>query len=224
MTQKHNTSGYPKAATTDYADVAGAAFINSHETALSRFAGTSNPATGAPTAWGSAEVGYLWLDTTDANSPVLKQWQQLTTGPTTYGWRDMRTPKLVWLGTPFDAVASTTSATDVAYTDVDLTASLDSSGQDSGQVLPTVRLVCLRVMANCTVGAIPAGDTGFVKVRGKGNTDETKVHALVAAKPHYQQVWVSLDTGEAFQYGVDTNAGAVTMGYEIKVMGFIEPG
>lgn len=223
MTQKHNTSGYPKAATTDYGDVAGAAFINSHETALTRFAGTSDPSTSAPTAWGANEVGYLWLDTTDANSPVLKQWQQLTAGPT-YGWRSMRSPKLKWLETPFDAVASTTSATDVGYTDVDLTASLDSSGQDAGAVLPTVRLVCLRIMANCTVGAIPAGDTGFVKVRGKGFTDEHKVHALVAAKPVYQQVWVSLDTGETFQYGVDTNAGAVTMGYEIKVMGFIEPG
>jgi len=223
MTQKHNTSGYTKAATTTDVDVAGAAFINSLETAISRFAGTSDPSTGAPAAWGSAEVGYLWLDTTDPDLPVLKQWQRLTAAPT-YGWRTMRVPKLVWLTTPFDAVSSTTSAADVAYTDVDLTATLDSSGQDAGQVLPTVRLVCLRVYANCTVGAIPAGDTGFVKVRGKSATDEVKVHAMVAAKPHYQQVWVSLDTGETFQYGVDTNAGAVTMGYEIKVLGFIEPG
>lgn len=223
MTQKHNTSGYDKATTTNDVDVAGAAFINSHETALSRFSGSSDPSVGATVTWGSAEVGYTWLDTTDVDSPIEKQWQRLTAGPT-YGWRTMRKPKVKWLETPFDAVASTTTAADVVYADKDLTASLDSSGQDAGQLLPTVRLVCLRIMANCTVGAIPAGDTGYVKVRGKGFTDEHKVHALVAAKPSYQQVWVSLDTTETFQYGVDTNAGAVTIGYEIKVMGFVEPG
>jgi len=221
MTAKWNTSTGSAAATSDNIDVAGAALINGVNTAITRYAGSSDPSTAAPVAWGSAEIGALWLDTTDADTVVTKQWQRLTAAPT-YGWRTLKTPKLVWLTAPVDAVASTTTSVDIAYTTVDLTATLDASVQDAGQVLPAVRAVLLRVLANCTTGAIPAGDTGFVKVRENSSTNEIKVHAQVAAKPHYQQVWVGLDSGEVFQYGVDTNAGAVTMTYEIKVMAAVE--
>jgi hypothetical protein len=221
MTAKWNTSTGSAAATSDDIDVAGAALINGVNTAITRYAGTSDPSTAAPSAWGANEIGAVWLDTTDADTVVTKQWQRLTAAPT-YGWRTLKTPKFVWLTTPVDAVASTTSGSDVAYTDVDLTATLDASVQDAGQVLPVVRAVCLRVYSNCTTGAIPAGNTGYVAVREKGSTNEVRVHAQVAAKPVYQQVWVGLDSGEAFQYAVDTNASAVTMSYEIKVMGCIE--
>ena len=222
MTAKWNTNGYPWALTTDNTDVGGAALINGVESAASRFSGSTDPSTAPSSAtWGAAQVGYLWLDTTDADTPVLKQWQQTGSGPATYGWRTCYIPKLVWLTTPVDAVASTTTAADIPYTTLDLTATLDASVQDSVN-RPAVRAVLLRVLANCTTGAIPAGDTGFVKVRENGSTNEIKVHAQVAAKPVYQHVWVGLDSGEVLQYGVDTNAGAVTMTYELKIVAAIE--
>lgn len=221
MTAKWNTSGYNAGATGDDCDVLFAALINGVESAASRFASSSDPSTGAPVTWGSAQVGYLWLDTTDADTPVLKQWQQTGTGPTTYGWRTLQIPKLIPLTTPVDAVASTTTSVDIAYTTLSLAATLNASVQDAVN-RPKVRMVLLRVLANCTTGAIPSGDKGFVKVRENGSTNEIKVHAQVAAKPVYQQVWIGLDSSEVIEYGVDTNGGAVTMTYEIKIMAAIE--
>ena len=220
MAQDWNTTSQAAAATTDAVDVAGAALINGVKTALTRYSGSANPATGAPSAWGAAEVGTPWVDTTDVDTVVGKQWQRLTAAPT-YGWRTLKTPKLLWLTTPATAVAAASTAADLAYATLDLSAVLDASVQDAGQVLPLVRAVCLRIYCKCT-GAIPAGDTGFVKVRENGSTNEIKVHAQVNGKPVYQQAWIGLDSGEILQWGVDTNAGAVTIDYELLIMAAIE--
>lgn len=222
MTQAWNNTGFPAAATTDDIDVAGAALINGVKTALTRYWGSADPSSGAPTAWGSAELGTEWWDSTDTDNPVRKVWSRLTAAPT-YGWRTLRYPKLKWLTTPAAVTFSPASpaAADVVYTDVDLTSLLDSSCQDAGQLLPVVKAVLLRIRVRET-GTIATGDNTYFKIRGKGTTDERKLYCKVSSVYEEQDVWVSLDSAGAFQFGIDVGSASPNVEYEAWVRAIVE--
>ena len=166
--------------------------------------------------------GRFWLDVGVDGSeadPMWKRFAQLTAVPG-YGFRKMRVPKVLHVTSDLDALAVASSAVDVAWTDIDLTATLDASVQDSGDVARVVRRVLLRLYAKITAGAHPTGLKCYLAVREKSVTDP--VHyctTAILAIPNYLDVWVGLDSGENFQYSVDTNAGGNTVEYGIKILG-----
>lgn len=228
MTQKHNSGAYDAPATTMDMDDFAAAVVGSIETALTHYAGSSDPSTGAPAAWGAAEVGYVWCDTTDPYTPVWKQWTKLTAGPT-YGWRTLRRWKIRWLTTPAAVTFGTASpqAADVAWEDVDLTALLDASCQDAGQVLAAVRAVCLRIRVKTGASeTIPTdgSDNCYFAVRENGSTTQFNVYPQVARRYTESQVWVGLDAGEIFEFMVDIGGGTAEFAYEAWVVGIAEEG
>lgn len=219
MTQKHNTSGYTKATTTTDVDVAGAAFINSDETAMTWFYGSSDPSVGAPSAWGSAEVGYNWLNGTDAANILWRRWCQLTTDPT-YGWRDMRVRKVLQPSEPVAVNFSGASpaAADTGWTEVNLASLLDSDVQDSGQIGVTVHDVTLFVTltpgASETVGA----SNCFIEFRrDSGTLACAKLKAQVATFPVCGTVKVPLAV-EKFEYRVVVGGGTPSCAFTAYII------
>jgi hypothetical protein len=224
MVQQWNSGAYDPGEIDHDADVLFAELIGGVKSALTFYAGSSDPSSGAPTAWDSPEVGTEWKDTTDADNIVRKQWQQLTTGPTTYGWRTMRLQKTLWPTSRQSVIAAATTAADLAYANQSLAAILDAGPgnvQDAGQLRPRVRSVTLIIRTRFTTSTHPATDTLFVKVRpgqASANTNERKVYCPPTVNVwHEQEVEVQLDTSEVFQWGVDTNAGGNTVAYEIEL-------
>lgn len=221
MTSKHNTTGHP---VPDYTsqdwDVFAGYMQDGLDTALTHFYGASDPSSGAPTPWGAAELGTVWTQDPGGGSYTTVDWiwAELTAG--NYGWRRRRIPKLIWLDTPVEAVAAA-SATEAAYGDVSLAAALSASVQDSGQSLPLVGLVCLRVVITPTA-AVAAGDHCYMKFRKKGTTNEFKCKGIVNGVPSTYQIWVGLDTSEVMQVGYETNAAASGFDFTCHIVGAIE--
>lgn len=197
--------------------------INGVKTALTHYAGSTDPSVGALTAWTSADVGVKWLDTTDPANPVWKLRQQVTGGPT-YGWRPLRTPKLKMLTTPVDVIAAASIAADAIYADVSLAALLDGAApevQDPSCNACVVRLVLLNVYMKPTA-AVPGGDKCWIALREKGTTNEIKVHGQVNGVPRWERHWVGLNASEVLQRQYDANGGTATFDVQVQIVGLVE--
>lgn len=215
MTQQWKSGAYPEGSVADDADDLFSELIGGVKSALTHYAGSADPQTGA---WGAAEVGTEWEDTTNPDNPVTYRWERLTAVPA-YGWRLKRATKTIHLETDVDALAAASTAVDVAWTALDLTAVLDASVQDAGQVLPAVRRVRLQVYVKITAGAHPTGLKCYVALRQTGTTAPVHyVCAQILNIPVYAEVLVGLDTGESLDYSVDTNAGGNTVAYGLKII------
>lgn len=217
MAQTWNAGANPLGTVADDADDLFSELIGGVQTALTCYSGSSDPSTGAPTAWGVGEVGTWWKDTTDVDNIVWKQWQRLTAGPT-YGWRTVRAHKHLWPTANVAVIAATSTGADVVYTDQSLASIADASLQDSGQLLGLVKVATLIIRCRFTTSTHPGGDKLFVKVRNKGGTNERKVYCAPTVNVWVEQeVECLLNSSEVFQYGVDTNAGGNTVEYQIDV-------
>ncbi len=192
---------------------------NGVESALTHYWGPSDPSAGASPAWGAAELGTIWIDTTDPQNPVAKMWCRLDATPT-YGWRTMRVPKIKWLtATALASRAITFSPAspatgDVAFTAVDLTTLLDTL-QDSTQVTHLVVAVLLRIRVRTGASeTVPTTDDAYFGVRptGAGASSQNNVYAQVANRYFEAQVWVPLDANESFDFKVEVGGG--TAGFE----------
>lgn len=239
MTAKWNSNvGGAQSAAGDIANQSwgteGSRLVNGVWSAFTDNASASDPSSGAPIAWGSREVGAVWLDTgvsgTPAN-PVLKRWQQLTAGPT-YGWRTLRMRKRKFIADPtLAAVVFTTvspAAVDVPWEDVPLATVLDGATpgdvQDAGQLACLVTEVLLQV--EITPGAsevLTNPAKGYISFRAKGaaNQDE-RIYAQVAARPVQQQLLVQLDSNEKCQFQVVVGTGTPNFAYSAKIVEITE--
>lgn len=216
MAQEWNAGAYPLGAVSHDADDLFSYLIGGIKSALTIYSGSTDPSSGAPTTWGVDQVGTRWLDTTDVDNVVLKIWQRLTSAPS-YGWRTVRSAKMLWPTALVAVVASGSTAADVAYTDQSMATIADASLQDSGQLLPLLKSVTLVIRCRFTSSTHPGGDKLYVKVRGKGGTNERKVYCASAVNVWTEaEVECPLDSSEIFQYGVDTNAGGNTVEYQIQ--------
>lgn len=171
------------------------------ETALSDYSGTSDPSSGAPVAWGAAEVGFKWLDTTnqrfgggDDLGSVLKRWER--TGAAGYDWRTLNA--VSWIPvSPITNVLNAVGTNTVAMTDLDLTTVLTSY---------TTRALCnIQVIDRDGVG------TGvFAAFRQNGVTADaqtTRLYPSVVSIPVAGQFWVGVDSGQIFEYQVAPSSG-----------------
>lgn len=228
-----NTSGRPRRAATGQTWAEQASYFGyGIDAAMTHQSSATDPSTGAPSAWGSSEVGTLWLDIgvdgTAAN-PVLKQWQQITATPT-YGWRRMRLRKMKWLNDPAtDGTVVFTTASpqvaDVAWEDLPFATILDdaSSGdvQDANNVAAKVTEVLLRVRITDS-GTISSATKGYIAFRAKGGSQEYRIYAQVSGRPVEEEIWVPLDTNEKAQWSAVVGTGAPSFAYSATVVAFAE--
>lgn len=227
LTQKYNSPGYDAISLNTNGDVILGAAKNGLDTALTHDAGSSDPSSGATVAWGAADVGRLWLDTTTAALPVLKMWCQLTAGPT-YGWRTLRLLKTKHLSAPQAVTFSPASpaAADVAWADVDLTTLLDTAGvQDTGDTARTVAAVLLRVRVAAGASETLPGtgsDGCYFAVKAKGSTQDKRVYPQVADRYVEAEFWTALDSDEIFEFMVDVGGGTPNFRYAAWVVAFAE--
>lgn len=235
MTKKWNVSGSPRRAATGQTWATQAGYLGDGiDTAATHYSSATDPSTGAPVAWGVAEVGSWWHDTGvdgTAATPVMKQWQQLTATPT-YGWRTIKLRKIKFLPDPTLAAVTFTSvspaAADVAWEDVALATTLDGATpgdvQDAGQLACKVSEVLLLV--TITPGAsetITNAAKGYIQFRQKGATNQdVRVYAQVSGRPTQAQVWVPLDTNEKMQFGVVVGTGTPSFAYTAYILAIAE--
>lgn len=229
-----NTSGRPRRAATGQTWAEQFTYVGyGLDAAMTHQASATDPSTSAPVAWGSSEVGTFWLDIgvdgTAAN-PVLKQWQQITAGPT-YGWRRMRLRKVKWLNDPATdgtVVFTTTSpqTADVAWEDVPFATILDDSSsgdvQDANNVAAKVTEVLLRVRYTES-GVITDATKGYIAWRAKGGSQEYRIYAQVTGRPTEAEIWVPLDSNEKAQFSLVVGTGGGASGaYSATVVAFAE--
>ncbi len=208
----------------------GARLVKGVWSAFTQNASASDPSSGAPTAWTSREVGALWLDTGvdgTAASPVLKRWQQLTSGPT-YGWRTLRMRKTKFIADPTLAVVTFSTASpaaaDVAWEDVAFATVLDGATpgdvQDAGQLAAIVSEVLLQIEVTPGVSEVITDATkGYMAWRCKGATNqEQRVYGQVAGRPFQAQLLVQLDANEKAQMKVVVGTVTPNFAYSAKVV------
>ncbi len=225
MSQLWNTSGGQAAATSQNASDFMGNCKNGIEAALTDYSGTTDPSSGAPVTWGASEVGYKWLDTSNADWPVLKRWQQLTASGPTYGWRMLRLRKTIFADAPQAVVFSPASpaAANVAWTTHDLSTLLDAGSlQDSGQLEALVTEVLLRVRvtpgASETIGAADC----YMAFRKTGTSQDFRIWPQVSGRPFEQFIWVPLDSNEAFDWAIAVGTGTPSFAYQADVVGVNE--
>lgn len=226
MAQSWNTTGAPRAAGTDDVSTYLGLLLGGVNTVATLYSGNSDPSVGAPSAWGAAEVGTPWLDTTDPAEPVLSIWQQLTAAGPTYGWRRVRLPKLVRIDDPSAATVTFTSASpaaaDVPWEDVDLSALL-STYRDADEAKVSRVLLGLKIRTGAAE-TVPTTDDAWIALRKKGSSDAhgERVYAQVANRYVYAQVWVELDTAQTMQMRVEVGGGTPAFEYEARLLAFVE--
>jgi len=225
MTALWNTAAGAKAAGSDDASTYMGKCLNGIDTAVTHYASGTDPSSGAPIAWGVADVGITWKDTTDVRNPAWKQWQQLTAAGPTYGWRTMRIRKRIDLATHAALTFSPVSpaAADVAFTDLDLSTLLDASqdaGEDEGLVTQVLLRVRIRTGASET---IPLTDDAWMAFRAKGEThDGQRVYAQIQNRYVEASIWVNLDADEILQFRVEVGGGTPAFEYEAWVVALLE--
>lgn len=226
MSQAWNTAGAPRPAGTDDVSTYLGLVLGGINAAATCYSGTSDPSVGAPSPWGAAEVGSIWVDTTVPAAPVLSIWQQLTTGGPTYGWRRLRLPKTVTIADPSAATVTFTSASpaaaDVPWEDFDLSALLATYRDADEAKVSLVRLgVRVRTGASETV---PTTDDAYIAFRAKGSADADgeRVYAQVANRYVERQVWVSLDASQVAQVKVEVGGGTPAFEYAARLLAFVE--
>jgi len=204
---------------------------NGFDTALTHHSGTTDPSSGA--SWGSAQVGTIWKDTTDAQNPVWKQWQQTATSGPAYGWRTLRLRKRHMLTAPVAvtlADATPITADVLTFVDKDLTTELDTV-QDNDDCLVIAVKLRVRVREAGTVKAATAvqivdsgaaGTIGGLHFREKGTTVEQSISPQVSGMPVEKDLWIELDASEILQYAAVVGSASPSLAYEIKLVGYEE--
>lgn len=225
MTQLWNTAAGAKAAASDDASTYMGKCLNGIDTAVTHYAGGSDPSSGAPIAWGAADTGILWKDTTDVRNPEWKQWQQLTAAGPTYGWRQLRLRKRIDLATHAALTFSPVSpaAADVAWTDLDLSTLLDAN-QDAASAEALVLQVLLRVRIRTGASeTIPLTDDAWMAFRAKGEThDGQRIYAQIQNRYVEGWIWCNLDADEILQFRVEVGGGTPAFEYEAWMVAFLE--
>lgn len=209
--------------TEPYADLS-SLFIGGIKSALTRFAGSTDPSSAALTPWDATDVGTQWLDTGatgTAVTPILWTWSRLTSGPT-YGWSRDREPKIIMLTAPQDVIAAASIAADSAAADVNLATILDTAGvQDAGDNERVVRAVLLDVYLKPTA-AVATGDKCWIELKAKGETAVWRVNGQVNGVPVRQRAWLACSSAEVIQRQYDTNVGACPFDVLVTIAGVME--
>lgn len=233
MTHKWNSNdGVANSAAGDLANqdwgVEGARLVNGVWSVFTDNASSTDPAVGAPIAWGAREVGARWLDTGvdgTAVSPVLKRWQDLT-GAGGYGWRTLRLRKRKWVGDPTLAVVTlpgSPAAADIGWTTVNLASVLNGATpgdvQDAGQLTSIVAEVKLQLEVKADAAEVITDATkGYLALRGDGLTgQDQRLYAEVAGRPNQGQMDVQL-VAEKLQYKVVVGTGAPAFTWTAKIV------
>lgn len=181
------------------------------------FFGATDPSTGE--SWGADQVGYNWLNGTDAGNLVWNRWCRLTTGPT-YGWRTMRVRKILQPSEPVavDFSGASPAAADTGWTEVNLATLLDSDVQDAGQVGVTVQDVTLFVTLTPDASETIGASNCFIEFRRDGGTLAcAKLKAQVATFPVCGVVKVPL-ASEKFEYRVVVGGGAPSTAFTAYIV------
>lgn len=225
MTQKWNVSGYPKP---DTSTLGGAHLLDLDdgvETALTSFYGATDP---NPGTWGSAELGYEWIDVGVDGSvlnPVRKRWEQVS-GTPTYGWRKLFIKHIKWHTAGIALAINGNKTIDVTWTDIDLSTALVAAQELSGY--KNILAVILRVSVDADPDAGSFGaDDFYIAFRRKGDTDANviqKVYAPpLANRKDERTIVVPLDSSEVCQYMVEIGgSGSPSMNVAAYAIGIYE--
>lgn len=210
MTQKWNTGSYP--APTG-ATVGSDRFVDLQdglETALTHDAGTADPSSGAPAAWGASEIGRIWLDRTnerygggDDLGVVTKRWER--TGASSYGF--VTHPLVSWHPvSPSTVVVESTLLNGLAWRDLDLTTTTSS--------------YAVRVLLNVEVQDDHGVGSGvYAALRKNGLSEERvalRVYPQVATLPNRQQFMVEVDANQVLEYTV-VPYSATGAGFSLRI-------
>lgn len=215
----NNTPTYP-VPTTALANVDSVGrLIEGVKAARTLQAGSASPSAVADTAFSSTDVGTLHHDTTTAAQPALKQYRQITAGPT-YGWQTLQLVRKLRPADVVAVVALTSTSVDVAYgAAVSLATIFDNSVQTSGQVGFRVWSVLLRVRVRFTSSTHPTGDKLWVKLKNADGTQERQLSCPTAVNTWMEyEVQLHLNSSEEYKLAVDTAAGGNTVEYQIDAI------
>ncbi len=215
MTQKWDTSTYPKPGV---GTVGGDHLIDLDDgvdTAVTHYYGSTDPSSGA--SWGAAQLGILWFDSTNSVEAggddlglVVKRWEVLTDTPT-YGWRTLNLRSY----TPLEPNVNKLNLADqgdVAFTDCDLTT------ETSARAVAALLMV--------TVEDSAPGAAVYVAVRKNGQEADAqtrRVYPQVAGIFNSAMIVVELDAGQVYEYSIEAS-GADTFNLRIDVLGYWERG
>lgn len=222
MTSKWNTAGEPRPTGSTTFPVKTDQHTEGIDTAATHYAGSSDPSVGAPSAWGAAEIGTFWLDTTDPQNPKLKQWQQLTATPT-YGWRPLCLRYFDVRGDPQAITFSPAGPYTVnqAFTDLDLSALLDNIQTVSAGLVSEV-LLKVRI---ADTGTGFATTQPYVAFRQNGiltAASERRLYAQVSGLAVERDIWIPLDVNEIVEWAVTVAPTSPSFTLEAWLVGFAE--
>lgn len=235
MTQTYHTSSGNQIAAGENFGEAGTKTKNGLDTIGTCYYGATDPSSGASPAWGASECGRLWLDCGvdgSVQNPVLKRWQQLTSGPT-YGWRHLRGIKQHELTAPVAVTLSSASpitADVLTFTDKDLSTEIDTVTDNDDMTVVAVRLR-VRVREAGTIKAVAAADIGDsgadgtiggLHFRQKGTTVEQAVIPVVSGLIVERDFWLGLDSSEVFQFAAVVGSASPSLAYDIQMIGYRE--
>lgn len=218
MPSTYHTSGNPAADKTTQRGRVWAGYVQEGIlTALTDYVSASDPSTGASPSWGASDVGRRWLDigvSGSAANPVLKRWEQLTSGPT-YGWRPLRAFGVKFLTAPKALTLSgSPAAADVSWTDYDFSTDLADGGSGNvkdaaGYALKSVIAVYLRqVVKPGNAETLAAGDDdAYVAWRAKDATAVQYWRAHAPGRKAEATQWVPLNGSQVAQYSVVVGGG-----------------
>ncbi len=215
MVQTYKTTGNAEIDLDDDGNAVMGAADRGIDTALTRYSGTADPST---VAWGAADSGKVWIDETDAENPVKKEWQDLGGG--TYGWRTVRRQKVLRAVVAHAVTFTTTSpaAANVVWEDVNL-ATLLQDIQDASQKDALVAAVRLRVRIKTGASETLGQDNAYISFRKKGTTaPEHRVYAAVVDRYLEAEIVVPLNTSEVMEFSVTVGGGTASFSYEAWVI------
>ena len=204
----------------DYAVAAGK-LKTGVEQARTRSAGTATPASTAVDAYDGTDVGELYLDISTPADTAEYAYQQKTAAGPTRGYRRMQQEIVRYIDPDApEALANTSSAVDVAWTDLDCSTPVDAiqAASDSQFTETLVKAILIRVKVRCTGAEPPAGgDVGIAfRLNGSAGTGR-RVRCQKVGVWVEQDVKVYLDSVQKCEYTVDTNAAAVTVEWILDV-------
>ena len=216
MVSKWNTSGSPvPTSETNYADHI-TDLDDAIDTALSCDSGTSDPSSGAPTAWGVTEIGRLWFDRTnevgaggDDLGATTKRWEKVGATPT-YQIRTLNLRGFV-AKAPTVSLVSATATSQTAWVDVTVGGATTSS-----------RALAVELYVEVSESNPAAGI--FAAFRKKGVTTDphpVKVYPQVATLTNTAMIRIELDTAQTFQYQYIAS-GNTSANINIDVAGYWE--
>lgn len=216
MTQKWDTTTYPKSAVGDDVDDLFARLIDGIDTAITHYYGTADPSTGS---WGAAQLGAIWIESDNAiggsgddEGAVWKIWSILDSTPT-YGWREISV-RAIFDESPNTNKLNLASQSTTAFTNCDVSGDLGSYGERAQAVYLAVQVEDSGTPSSSVYASFrPDGVTT--------DAQEQRVYPQAAGVPVTAFLRVPLGTGGIFEYDINAS-GAGTFGLRVDILGWEE--